>query len=319
MTVITGAPSPSRAIASARVLTVADTVRCRACVPHCTDAAGVSGGIPPATSAAAMRGSVLTPMYSTIVPPARASAAQSVCVSGLAGSSCPVTKVTEVATPRCVTGMPAYAGAAIPAVTPGTISKAIPAAARACASSLPRPKTSGSPPFRRTTRLPARPSFTSSALIASCPIELASPPRLPTSCTSTDGLARRASATIAGLARASTAIASQVASRSRPRTVSSPGSPGPAPTRCTIPALPEATVIRAALLPVCRATRPPRPVQRGGPAWRAAVQTGSPRIPRTTRQPRGRLPGSSRWSRPSQRPPSCASRAASNARSSASP
>ena len=80
--------------------------------------------MPPAMSAAAMRGSVFTPMYSTIVPPARASAAQSVCVSSFAGSSWPVTKVTDVAVPRCVTGMPAYAGAAMPAVTPGTISNA---------------------------------------------------------------------------------------------------------------------------------------------------------------------------------------------------
>ena len=107
ITVITGAVSPSRATASASVDTVAATVRCRAYVPHCTAAAGVWGDMPPSTSAAAMRGSVFTPMYSTIVPPARASAAQSVCVSALAGSSWPVTNVTDVATPRCVTGIPA--------------------------------------------------------------------------------------------------------------------------------------------------------------------------------------------------------------------
>ena len=89
MTVITGAPSPSRSIASASVASVATTVRWRGYVPHCTAAAGVSGDIPPATSASAMRGSVFTPMYSTIVPPARASADQSVCVSSFAGSSWP--------------------------------------------------------------------------------------------------------------------------------------------------------------------------------------------------------------------------------------
>ena len=58
---------------------------------------------------------------------------------------------TALAIPRCVTGMPAYAAAATPAVTPGTTSKAIPAARSASASSPPRPNTNGSPPFRRTT------------------------------------------------------------------------------------------------------------------------------------------------------------------------
>ena len=62
MTVITGADSPARVIASASVATVASTVRWRACVPHCTAAAGMSGDMPPATSAVAMRGSDFTPM-----------------------------------------------------------------------------------------------------------------------------------------------------------------------------------------------------------------------------------------------------------------
>jgi len=51
--------------------------------------------------------------------------------------------------------MPAYAAAATPAVTPGTISNRTPASASACASSLPRPNTSGSPPLSRTTRFPS--------------------------------------------------------------------------------------------------------------------------------------------------------------------
>jgi hypothetical protein len=49
-------------------------------------------------------------MYSTIVPPARASADQSTVSRSFCGSSCPVTNVTDVAVPRCVTGIPAYAG-----------------------------------------------------------------------------------------------------------------------------------------------------------------------------------------------------------------
>jgi hypothetical protein len=84
------------------------------------------------------------------------------------GSSWPVTNATAEAASRCVTAMPAYAGAATPAVTPGTTSNRTPAAASASASSPPRPNTNGSPPFSRTTRFPERPSETSSSLISSC-------------------------------------------------------------------------------------------------------------------------------------------------------
>ena len=61
------------------------------------------------------------------MPPARASASQSVSVVPFAGSSWPVTIVTCVDRPRCVTGMPAYAGAAIALVMPGTTSNGTPA------------------------------------------------------------------------------------------------------------------------------------------------------------------------------------------------
>ena len=47
-------------------------------------------------------------------------------------------------------------GAAIAELTPGTTSNGMPAARSASASSPPRPNTNGSPPFRRTTRLPRR-------------------------------------------------------------------------------------------------------------------------------------------------------------------
>jgi hypothetical protein len=45
-----------------------------------------------------------------------------------------VTTATLEARPRWVTGMPAYAGAAMAALTPGTTSKGIPASAHASAS-----------------------------------------------------------------------------------------------------------------------------------------------------------------------------------------
>ena len=56
--------------------------------------------------------------------------------------------------PRCVTGTPAYAAAAMPAVIPGTTSTGTPSAISSCASSPPRPKTNGSPPLSRTTDRP---------------------------------------------------------------------------------------------------------------------------------------------------------------------
>ena len=77
--------------------------------------------------------------------------------TALVGSSWPVTTAKDVAIARCVTGMPAYAGAAIGDVTPGTNSNGTPASPRAIASSPPRPNTSGSPPFKRATILPSLP------------------------------------------------------------------------------------------------------------------------------------------------------------------
>jgi len=60
------------------------------------------------------------------------------------------------------------AGAAIPAVIPGTTSNGMPASRSASASSPPRPNTNGSPPLRRTTRLPARACSSSRRCVSSC-------------------------------------------------------------------------------------------------------------------------------------------------------
>src|SRR4051794_25825254 len=127
--------------------------------------------------------------------------------------------------------MPAYAGAATPAVTPGTTSNGTPPAASASPSSPPRPNTNGSPPLTRTTRFPPRPSSTSSALISSCDIA-AAPGSLPTYRSSASG--RAPSSAPAGISR-SYRIASAEATSSSDRRVISPGSPGPAPTRYTMP------------------------------------------------------------------------------------
>ena len=78
-----------------------------------------------------------------------------------------------------MTGIPAYAGAAMPAVIPGTTSNGMEASFIACASSLPRPNTNGSPPLRRTTRFPSRASLTRSALISLWVTESFAPAALP--------------------------------------------------------------------------------------------------------------------------------------------
>ena len=108
----------------------------------------------------------------------------------------PVTTVTEVDRPRWVTGIPARAGTAKAEETPGTTSQAMPAASSASASSPPRPNTNGSPPFSRTTVLPAWPSSINRALISAWERAWGGPPppgelgRLPTSMSSAPGPAR---------------------------------------------------------------------------------------------------------------------------------
>ena len=113
------------------------------------------------------------------MPGNRASASQSSAVSGFSGSSWPVTNATAEASSRWVTGIPAYAGAATPAVTPGTSSNSTADARSVSASSPPRPKTNGSPPLSRTTLRPARARSIISASISDWSIPL-SPGRLPT-------------------------------------------------------------------------------------------------------------------------------------------
>ena len=68
----------------------------------------------------------LKPISRTRVPGIPASFSQSKADSFLFASSLPLTTVNEVANPRCVTGIPVYAGAAIADVIPGITSALIP-------------------------------------------------------------------------------------------------------------------------------------------------------------------------------------------------
>ena len=112
-------------------------------------------------------------MYITSVPGKRASASQSKALSGLAGSSWPVTNATAEASSRWVTGMPAYAGAATPAVTPGhhlERDAGIRQRLRLLAAAAEHERVAALQPHDLATL--ARPSRTSSALISSCSIAL---------------------------------------------------------------------------------------------------------------------------------------------------
>ena len=70
-------------------------------------ATGVSPGRPPSRSSAATSARVAAPMRMTSVPPARASEAQSTAAVPERSPTRPVTTVTEVDSPRWVTGIPA--------------------------------------------------------------------------------------------------------------------------------------------------------------------------------------------------------------------
>lgn len=69
--------------------------------------------------------------------------------------------------PRCVTGMPAAPGTEMELEMPGTTVHGMPASASAWTSSMPRPKTNGSPPLSRTTALPCLACSISALLMAS--------------------------------------------------------------------------------------------------------------------------------------------------------
>ena len=106
-TATTGGPRPRARPFSITSARVPATVRWRGPVPHSTRAAGVWPGSPSSLSLATTDSRERHPISTTSVPLVRARADQSTSVPGLSGDSEPVTKVTDEATSRWVTGMPA--------------------------------------------------------------------------------------------------------------------------------------------------------------------------------------------------------------------
>ena len=162
-TTVAGATSPAWATCAGSVASVPTTTRSVGSVPSEMTAAGVCGSLPAARSSATISPSRESPIRITNV-----SRREAACQSTRSPSAqCPVTTATLAATFLCVTGIPADAGAASALETPGTTSQGMPASAHANTSSPPRPKTNGSPPFKRTTKLPRSACSTKSAVICS--------------------------------------------------------------------------------------------------------------------------------------------------------
>src|SRR5262245_41337619 len=112
-------------------------------VPSLITATGVAPARPRLISSLLIASRWATAIRSTRVPGPLASDSQSTLAPGIDGSRWAETTAKSWVMPRCVTGMPAYAGTATALVTPGTTSNGTPARTHARASSPPRPKTNG--------------------------------------------------------------------------------------------------------------------------------------------------------------------------------
>jgi len=150
-------------VAEAPIAPSGATITCSSSVvPRETTAAGVEAGFPSAIRRSASRPTTAPPMKATSVPGTAARPRTSSASTSFAANA-----VTACETPRCVTGMPTDSGTAAIDETPGTSSNGTPARTSASASSPPRPKTNGSPPFSRTVISPRRPYSTRQASISS--------------------------------------------------------------------------------------------------------------------------------------------------------
>ena len=179
-------------------------------------------------------------------------------------------------------------------MTPGTTSYGMPAAARHSSSSPPRPNTNGSPPFSRTTRRPARACSSISSWIRDCDTD-APRARLPTSIRVAS---RRARPSTSAETSRSCRITSASCSARSAFSVSSPGSPGPAPTSATDPrdcpgAEIDASIQRSA------ATVSPRRRCKAAPS-RTAASYQRRRVP--TSGSAARIRDRQRWNRPASAP-----------------
>ena len=130
--------SPAARTCGARSETVATTLRWLPRVPFSITAAGMSGAMCAESRPSMTCSSAVRPMRNTSVPPAFTRLSKSIW-SGLPARACAVMMCTDEQKSRCVTGMPANAGAASALVTPGMTWNGTPFSSRYSHSSPPRP------------------------------------------------------------------------------------------------------------------------------------------------------------------------------------
>ena len=137
-----------------------DPLGCRSCPPGPPPPALPAAGRAP-SSVAVIAGRFFSPISTTTVPRSRPAPASRPANPGASGGEVPGDHrelVRDAPVGDRDAGQPP--GTAIALVTPGTTVTGTPAAAQASTSSPPRPKTYGSPPLSRTTKLrpaPGRP------------------------------------------------------------------------------------------------------------------------------------------------------------------
>ena len=216
---------------------VADQVRWRVVVPATVTVSGVSGLRPAATSSPAAAATASSVVETTTVPSDAPTSVQQ--------RSEAVRASTNRTSVPCASrsGTPAYAGTPTAAAMPGTTSKETPPAAQASISPAASVSSPGSPLTARTTRLPPRAASmtrlaqslnagTTTAVDASSVAVCPGVPGLSAPRTVTPAFACvRTTSSTSGSAISTSARASASTARS----VSSPGSPGPAPRKVTCP------------------------------------------------------------------------------------
>ena len=139
-TIIAGDVSPASVTRSAMFVRFPMQIRCCGVVACEMTATAVIGLRPTVRSPSAISATLLSPIKKISVSVGSIIDAKSISVV-LSFRLCAVITRNEVATPRCVTGIPAYAAPAIADVTPGTTTNEIPCSRRNMPSSPPRPNT----------------------------------------------------------------------------------------------------------------------------------------------------------------------------------
>src|SRR4051794_39722827 len=228
-TVATTGPvrASSPAVFSATETSLATTLFCAVPEPPAVTTTGVPADRPPSTSRAAASGSSSAVPCRTSVAPAEAAPARAPRSTPLCRSA--VTAVLPTATP-------AKPGTAVATATPGTTSKGTEVRPTASTSLTTASAVYGSPATSRTTTLPLLAADTAAlATSAGSPVAV-----LCSAC----GWASRTASWTATETSGSTSTTAAPASAAVARAVSMPGSPGPAPTKTTRPALPEVGRLR---------------------------------------------------------------------------